>query len=241
MSNQFLQSLAGATTTAAYTYPGGYGLNAPPQATFKNLFGTLLSSLKATPAGMFPSSSIPQGQGYPGVGIPYGAYQNIPGGLAVSSKTQAFTPGAVIVDSSYSQPQIAPPIDPRVQLVGALNPLQGFAGQNLNGIQSPNQSSYTSPLQYQPAGQLGYQQTGAGALSFFLMPILSLFGFVKSLFSMRNKTSLLAPIKIDQHNTDYFHMLDGFGNAQKEEGSFDEYYPDNYETDSLPTENLQAF
>lgn len=256
MLKELLKAFTGSATTTAFTSPAGYGIsNVSPQATFRNFFSTLTSSFNNTPQAIF-GNQIP---GYGGTGIgAIQAYRNVQGQFAAPQyyqgdtpnrtlKAQAFAPGAVIVNSPSApiQPPAAQGINQGFfgpnQLAG-LSPLQGSALQNGSTFGGPQ--GFVAPFGGQvpyPVGPAGLAQNGIGKLQFLLMPIISIFSFVKSLFGVRGVVNSLKPVQVDRNDLNFYDYQNSYSAFERQEGSFDEYYPEQYETEGFESQKLQTF
>lgn len=264
MLKEFITSITGAATNAAYTNPSGYGINGiSPGASFKNFFGTLISSFNNSPGAVF--GTPPQASG----GISYGgavnAYRNaqtgfnsgFPGQIIDNSqangrklKAQILAPGSVVINSLGAN---APGQSPIAQGLGfaaafpnqlaGLTPLQGSTGQTIpfvnGGPQAGGfgQTPFGQPVPFAPNGFP--QQGGFSKWSLLLMPLIGLFSMVKSLFGLRNIVGSLKPVQVDKENINFYEYQNSFNEIERQEGSFDELYPEEIETDSFDVGKLQ--
>lgn len=257
MLKELLQAFTGAATTSAYTNPTSNGLSVPQGTTFKNFFSTLASSFSNSPNGIF-QNQLPQGFGG---GVPSGsiqAYRNAQGQFGAAGqypgytqsgnfRAQALAPGAVVIDSTPQLPMQLPYNQGYYpNQVAALNPLQGFAGQNGSINPQPGfppQNQFGVPLQ-QYAPPYGFPQQGGGGfgkLSLFILPIIGIFSLIRSLFGLRKFVSSMKPVQIDTNNIDYKNTLTSYQDFEREEGSFDNnYYPEEYENNDFGAERLQG-
>ena len=259
MLKELLQAFTGQATTAAYTNPTSNGFSTPPGAAFRNFFSTLASSFTNTPQAIFQNQS-PQGFG----GIPsqsIQAYRNAQGqftagqypGYAQSPnfRAQALAPGAVVIDSLSGVQGALPTQLPYNQgyypnQIAQFNPLQGFAGQNGSISPQPgfpSQNQFGQPFQ-QYAPPYGFPQQGGfggGKLSLLIMPLIGIFGLIRSLFSLRGLVSSIKPVQVDKDNIGYKNTLTSYQTFEKQEGSFDnDYYPEEYESSNFGAERLQG-
>ena len=239
MFKNFLQNIAGHATTAAVKYPDTYGVNEVPQQTgFKALLGSLISSFSSGNAG-FPGA----GGGFGGAQGTLQAYksfqgqlagQSFPGGInnKVIKKQLALAPGSVMLPPiDQTSPQslqnaFGGAIPPQLPFPGQ-NPMQGFAGAS-GGFSGPASGSLLSgpltPFGQFPIGPNGLQS--GNKLQLLMFPIMTLFSVVKSLFNFRRTVGFLQPIKIDRNKFAYYSNQKEFEDFKRQEGSFDEYYPE---------------
>ena len=251
MLKEFLQNITGPVSNIAFTYPSSTGVGGPtvgPKGVFTKLLNVLSNGALNGGGSNFLggyTTMLPQGQNLNPAAQAYA--NSLAGGQGFfgavnqkSSTREAFSPGAVIntlqapplpqtYSNSYSQ---------LGQLTTAINPLQGFANSQTAGITPgvipggvtggfgaggliPGQM----PGVYGLPG--GFGMPGAGGLgkwSMFLMPLIGLLGFVKSLFGLRGAGGLLQPVQIDKEALDYKISLEKFGKEEHAEGSFDDSY-----------------
>lgn len=274
MLKEFITSITGAATTSAYTNPSGYGISGvSPGASFKNFFGSILSSFGNTPTAIFGGTpqgfgGTPQGFG----GIPQGfngtpnsavnAYRNVqsgfiggyPGSQIINDgsfkgrklKAQALAPGSVVINSLANAPaqgQISQPLGFAAafpnQLAG-LTPLQGNAtGQGIP-FGAPQAGFSQVPFgQPAPFAPNGFAQGGFSGLSLLIMPIIGLFSMVKSLLGFRREVNSLTPVQVDTQDLNYFDSQNSYGEFERQEGSFDEYFPEDFETNSFDIRKLE--
>ena len=236
-----MNAFIGSATSTSYSMPGN-GVNVPLQATFKKFFNTFIGSLNNPAAnsypgaaggtGQFPGGGFPGAQGFPQAGFP-GQLPMLPSQIAgfriqnqtsKHLKSQAFAPGSVLVDSV--QPQI-----------GTVNPFQGFAGQNGTSL-TPGIFPGGGISSIGTAGQFSsfpaYQQGSGAKLPFLIMPIISLFGLLKSMLSFRKLAGYLTPEKVDKQNLNY-NTYQSYLNKAYEDGNFDE--PELYKNEQTIAQN----
>ncbi|GEM_PF-5394023 len=143
-------------------------------------------------------------------------------------KAQAFAPGAVLTNGFPGA--IAPQFNQTI----AANPLQGFAGQggSINGF--PQGGSF-APIPYGIPGQLpsgtGFTQSGFGKLQLFLGPLIGIFTIFKSMFDLRRTVSTFQPVKVNKEDFNLYGVQRDYLKAEKQEGSFEEYFPEDAEGD----------
>lgn len=248
MLKEFLQNITGPVSNIAFTYPSGTGVGGPtvgPKGIFNKLLNVLSNGAyngggsnflggyttmlpqgqNLNPAVQAYTNSLSGGQGFPGV-----VNQQYP-------NREAFSPGAVIntlqappSPQTYSYSQLG-------QLATGINPLQGFANSQTTGI-TPGAipgavtgsfgTGSLMPGQMQGAYSFpgGFSMPGASGLgkwSMFLMPLIGLLGFVKSLFGLRG-AGAMQPVQIDKEALDYKISLEKFGKEEHTDGSFDDSY-----------------
>lgn len=217
MLQQLLGFFGRPATTAAFANPtgGGAGGFVSPGSAFANVLGSLGPQAYGASGGIpgfgggggFPGFGGAQGgfpAGYGGVAQTYGNAQNQRGASLIK---QALRPGAVLVGSRIKerdnvQAQRAAGIS-----AFAANPLQGFAGQAggfIGGAPQAAGGGFTT----QPGG-FAFAPNGLGQGGFFslqtiLLPIMSLFGVVKSLFNFRNTVGSMQPLIVDRYDTGYY-------------------------------------
>lgn len=229
MLRNLLNGFTGPATTSNYSvpstyYPGNYGGGGIPQGiSFSGILGSLI-----------PFGGLGGGIQQFGGGIP-GSIGGVPQGRGILPQAintfnnargqgkRAFAPGAILVNSNQAlaQGQIPPqPLGIAQNQFAALNPLQGFAGQT--GIQNIN-PQFIQPNQFAYAPN-SFQ--GGGILQILLIPVMGLFGAIKSLFGLRRTLANQEPIRIDREDLGYFSYQD-YVNEAYEPGQFDE--PDLYE------------
>lgn len=260
MLKEFITSLTGAATNAAYTNPSGYGISGvSPRASFKNFFGNLISSFNNSPGAVF--GAPPQAYGGVSYGGAVNAYRNaqtgfnagFPGQIIDTTqprgrklKAQVLAPGSVVINSIGNAP-VQPPIPQGLgfaaafpnQLAG-LTPLQGSTGQTVpfGGTQAGyTQIPFGQPVPFAPNGFP--VQGGFSRWSLLLMPVISLFSMVKSLFGLRNIVGSLRPVQVDKEDINFYDYQNSFNEIDRQEGSFDELYPEEIETDNFDVSKLQ--
>ena len=240
MLKNLLNSFTSPTTVNNYSvpstyYPGNYGGGGIPQGiNFSGLLNSLIpfgGSGGATQ--QFGGGGMQQfggGMQQGGRGIlsqAINAFTNARGQGDVINvnrnniRKKAFAPGAILINSNQglAQGQISPPQPFGIaqNQFAALNPLQGFAGQNnTQGINpqfsQPNQFAY-APNSSQ--GGIG------GMLQMLLLPLMGVFGAIKSLFGLKRTFANQEPIKINKEDLSYFSYQDYVDKAY-EPGQFDE-------------------
>jgi hypothetical protein len=267
MLKEFITSITGAATNAAYTNPGANGIRGiSPGASFKNFFNTIFSSFSNSPGAVFGNSpqafgnspqafgNFPQGSG----GTSYGAvnaYRNaqtqfggFPGQIIDNPqangrklKAQILAPGSVVINSVGTNAPVQSPIAQGFGFAG-LTPLQGGTGQTIPFINGGpqagfGQTPFGQPVPFAPNGFP--QQGGFSKWSLLLMPIIGLFSMVKSLFGLRNIVNSIKPVSVDKEDINFYGYQNGFNEIERQEGSFDELYPEEIETDSFDVGKLQ--
>lgn len=237
---------------ATFSNPGSYGVQAQP--TFKKFFGNLVSAFGGTGYGGygqagfggvgFPSSAVSNSQAlnaYRNVQNQFIGAQGFENGNDKVLQAQVFQPGAVISPGLPVQQQ---PLLPQSQ---------GFFPPPLSGGASfsnyPNQAGsvgFGQPLNtagFPPAGlPLQGQGFGFGALSTLLTPIIGIISLIRSLFNFRKGfINPIQPVEFDKSKTSFGNSMSNYEVAKKEEGSFDEFFPEEVENSSLNLSNLQSF
>ena len=145
-------------------------------------------------------------------------------------RAQAFSPGAVLTNG-FSGTAIPPQFNQ-----AAFNPLQGFAGQGgvINGFPQ-GQSNGFAPVPYGMPGQFpggaGFTQGGFGKLQLFLGPLIGIFTIFKSIFDIKRTVSSLQPVKVNRNDTNLYGIQEEYIAANKQDGSFEEYFPEDNEND----------
>ena len=144
-------------------------------------------------------------------------------------KAQAFAPGAVVTNGFPGA--IAPQFNQAI----AANPLQGFAGQggNINGFPQ-GQGGFTSVPYGMPGqfpGGAGFTQGGFGKLQVFLGPLIGIFTIFKSMFDLRRTVSTFQPVRVNKEDFNLYGIQRDYVKAEKQEGSFEEYFPEDTEGD----------
>lgn len=276
MLPEILKAISGVISTSSFSNPAGHGINGvPAQATFKNMFNSLMSSLNGMPQsavtampsgfGGMPNQAIgtyKNAMGQPIGQIPMqlpGMQGQFPNGIPAQSPLQFFAnnfshvannkkqgralppgpmnSGSVVVNSGNNQfmaqmpTQLGAPSSALQALIGVGGggsaPLQGFAGQ-AGQAGSPqgsfgNGSASPFPGQFLP-GQGPAQATKLGGiLSVFVMPLIGLFGAVKTLFQLRRTVGSMQPLRVHKDNLQYEQYNGYLDEVAQEEGSFDDY------------------
>lgn len=230
MLQELLNAFSRSASTAAFTNPAANGISGVPiKATFGNIFNNLLSSFSGVQQGT-GGFQMPQ-QAFAGNMSPQAmqAFMNAQSQFGQTSKTlknQAFVPGAVLVNSQGFPSQVPQFNQGFFPQQTAINPLQGFAGQagaipGSYGV-SPYGNQYGGQVNPFMFPQSGVQQ--GSKLQSLLFPIISLFSFVKSLFSFRGSIKGLQPIKVDRENISY-NGFQKYIDQEYEDGGFDEPAP----------------
>ena len=248
MLKEFLQSISGPVSNIAFTYPSSNGFGGPT-VTPQGMFTKLMNVLSSGSYGGASSNSLSaytniQGQNLNPAAVQ--AYINSLNGYAAgtgSKKREAFSPGSVVnslqlppmpqaIPTSYSQTG---------QLVAAINPLQGFANSQTgitNGALSGTVGALGTVGGLMQPGQMipglnGFSpmgfgsSSGFGKWSMFLMPLISLVGLVKSLFSLRGGIGSMKPTPTDRDTLAYQSSLTKYAVEDRTEGNnFDD--SDNY-------------
>ena len=244
------QAISGPLSTTAFALPSSYGINGVPAGlTFQNMLGSLSSSLSAKPEFLFPGNPNTQAfapnqtfggyrniqsQSFGGIPFPQGL---IPGSMpSRKSKAKAFPPGPLMPGSELIGSDFSPvqsfqqgQISPLQVLLGSQLQGQGLIGSPQFGQAGSSQGSFAgaSPS-YAQFPQATYPQTQSsgigGLLGTLIFPVLTLFGAVKSLFSLRGILGGLQPAKVNPNNFQYAQYNAYTDNLQEnEEGSFDDY------------------
>ena len=238
MLKEFLQSIAGPASNVAFTYPSSNGFGGPsvtPQGVFTKLLNVLSNGGGSSNNFLGTYNTMQAQQQNPAAVQAYLNSLNNYGVVSANSKKQeAFSPGSVISNLQ------APPIpqqgfNPYSQLAGAINPLQGFAGQSsatatgaIPGAVGTFGAGGLIPGQVTPGAYGmpgGFSMPGAGGFgkwSMFLMPLISLIGLMKSFFGFGRGTSSMKPVQIDKDALDYKVSLQNYERDQRTDGSFDE-------------------
>lgn len=249
MLNELMKAALGSISNIANTYPAGNGINSvnvPSGAVFKNFFNNLMSSLND------PYLSYNSYSGTPQAGTSLGAvqaYTNVQGQFGMANKnlkSQAFAPGIISGIPNTGLVMPPPQLIPNPGFLGvnqfaAQSPLTGFAGQAgfTGGV--PTTLPFGQPTMY-PGSPLLYPQNGLGKLQTLILPIVGLFSLVKSLFSFGwLRRGMDNPVHVDKENTSFAGSERSITAFQNEEGSFDNYYPDEYENDKSSREGLSTF
>ena len=248
MLKEFLQNISGPVSNIAFTYPSNTGVGGPtvgPQGVFNKLLNVLSKGAFNGGGSNFLggyTTMLPQGQNLNPAAQAYA--NSLAGGQGFfgavnqkSSAREAFSPGAVI--NTLQAPPLAQTYSnsysPFGQLATAINPLQGFANSQTAGVTAgaiPGAvtGSFGTGIPGQMPGAYGlpggFSMPGAGGFgqwSMFLMPLIGLLGFVKSLFSLRG-SSAMQPVQIDKEALDYKISLEKFGKEEHTDGSFDDSY-----------------
>ena len=239
MLKEFLQSISGPVSNIAFTYPSSNGFGGPT-VTPQGMFTKLMNVLSNGSYGGANSNSLSaytniQGQNLNPAAVQ--AYMNSLNGYAAgtdSKKREAFSPGSV-VNNLQLPPMPQQVIDPYGQLAGISNPLQssvtttgaipgvlpGAVGAlgTVGGLMQPGQMipglNGFSPMGFGSS-------SGFGKWSMFLMPLISLVGLVKSLFSVRGGINSMKPAPIDRETLAYQSSLKDYAKEEHTEGNFDE-------------------
>ena len=238
MLKEVLQSLSGPASNIAFTYPSSNGFGGPsvtPQGVFTKLLNMLSKGGASNFLGTYTTMQAP-GQNFNQAAAAQAYANSLAGGQnfygAVNQKPsqrEAFSPGSVI-NSLQAPPIPQQGFDPYGQLAGAINPLQGFAGQS--GVTTtgalPGAGSLI-PGQISPGGYSlpgGFSMPGAGGFgkwSMFIMPLVSLVGLLKSFFGFGGMAAM-KPVQINKEALDYKISLQKYDKAERTDGSFDDDY-----------------
>ena len=183
--------------------------------------------------GQFPMQGQAPGQtpfqGGPYGGLPFPGQYSFPqqNSLQRDFRNQAFAPGSVLVNSPDS---IQRPLQQGFQ------PLQGFAGQAgiPNNGMPVNGASQLAPIGAFPMNN-GSASGLTGKLPLLMMPIIGLFGLVKTLFGLRRLGQQAQPEIVDKDATQY-NSYNNYVAEEYKEGGFDE--PPAYEVEQNSGNNF---
>ena len=253
--------ISGPLASTAYSLPsnaGAYGV--PGGLTFQNFLGNLSSSMNTRPESLFPPIG-PQGtngqaayayknsQGQSSLGglLPQAQFfaNSFNNPVSKNKKAKIIPPGLLTQGSAVIGSEIQQaPISPLQALIGQGSPPQyGQAGFSQGGAPQPLQS-YS---QFSQAGFFGQKSGGIGGLlSTFLLPVIGLFGALKSLFGLRGFIGQLRPAKVDSNNLQYAQYHEYLSDIEtNQEGSFDDYdeysHHGNLVENDFDTSKLESF
>ena len=240
MLKEFLQNLSGPMSNIAYTYPSNNVIGGPT-VTPKGIFSKILNVISNGAStsnflGTYTNMQAPQNpaaaQAYLNSLNSYGV------GSAVKTK-EAFSPGSSINTLQVPPlPQTIPYSYPQLnQLNAAVNPLQGFAGQNgasAGAIPGGVTGGSFSPGGFGQPGQMipglnGFSPMGLGSGAFgkwsmFIMPLVGLLGLLRSLFSLKGTSGSMQPVQINKDALDYKVSLENTEKNLRTEGPLDDDY-----------------
>lgn len=215
----FTNSLGASTNPMFPPVSGGAAVADTPAA---NAYRNVQAQFTGQVPGQFISHNAGNVRNKKGRALPPGLL--VPGAVIINTGTNQFIPQQQQFQGSPS------PIQALVN-VGAPQGLQGSAIQNGSTQQggfplfAPNGNGPVQPQFQQSYAQGGIGGTAIGSLlSTVIMPIISLFGVIKSLFQVRRFLGSASPARVNPENLSYNQYQGYLDDVEaSEEGSFDDY------------------